>query len=182
VDGGALVASTNDGYRRGKLLRWYGIDRETPRRDLRCEDDVLETGGKLHMNDVCATIGLEQLKHVGKILETHRANAAFYDERLEGLRRVKKLRYQKDRTSAYWLYTIRVDDQDGFYDHMAKNGIMVSKVHVRNDIHTCFRAFRKNLPGVDEFSTREMSIPVGWWVTTEDREKIAKAILEWDKA
>ena len=146
-----------------------------------CEDDVVETGGKMHMNDVCATIGLENLKHVGKTLETHRSNAAFYDERLEGLRRVKKLRYEKDRLSAYWLYTIRVDDQESFYDHMSKSGVMVSKVHVRNDVHTCFRAFRKNLPGVDEFSSKEMCIPVGWWVTKEDRETIAKAVVKWDE-
>lgn len=182
VDGGALVAASNDGYRRGKLLRWYGIDRETPRRDLRCEEDVLETGGKLHMNDVCATVGLEQLKYVEKIIHTHRDNARFYDERLEGLRRVKRLRYQSDRESAHWLYTIRVDDQDSFYDHMAKAGIMVSKVHVRNDIHTCFREFQRNLPGVDEFSSTEMSIPVGWWVGTEDREKIVAAILAWSNS
>lgn len=179
-DGGLLVVSTNDGYRRGKLLRWYGIDRETPRRDLRCEDDVVETGGKLHMNDVAATIGLENLKYVGKILDSHRANAKFYDEHFSGLRRLKLLRYEKDRESAYWLYTVRVDNPEDFYDYMGKAGVMVSKVHVRNDLHTCFKNFRKNLPGVDEFSSQEMSIPVGWWVKPEDRERIVRAIKEWD--
>ncbi len=180
VDGGALVAASNDDYRRGKLLRWYGIDRETPKRDMRCEDDVKETGGKLHMNDVAATIGIEQAKLVQKVLDAHRANARFYDEKLTGLRKVKLLKYSADRQSAYWLYTIRVDSQEAFYDYMAKAGIMVSKVHVRNDIHTCFKEFRKNLPGVDDFASTEMSIPVGWWVTEEDREKIVKAVLEWD--
>jgi dTDP-4-amino-4,6-dideoxygalactose transaminase len=182
VDGGALVVATNEGYRRGKLLRWYGIDRETPRRDLRCEDDVVEAGGKMHMNDVAATIGLEQLKYVQKILDAHRANAGFYDEHLDGLRGIKKLRYSKDRLSSYWLYTIRVDDQESFYDHMAKHGVMVSKVHVRNDSHTCFKAFRKNLPGVDEFSSTEMSIPVGWWVTGEERSKIVEEVRAWDRS
>jgi dTDP-4-amino-4,6-dideoxygalactose transaminase len=180
IDGGALVVGSNNDYRRGKLLRWYGIDRETPRRDLRCESDVIEAGGKLHMNDVNATVGLEQLKYVESVLNAHRGNAAFYDIALEGLRRVKKLRYQPDRVGSYWLYTIRVDDQDGFYDFMAKRGVMVSKVHVRNDIHTCFKEFRRNLPGVDEFSSREMSIPVGWWVTNVDREMVMQAIREWD--
>lgn len=181
IDGGALVCSSNDSYREGKLLRWYGIDRETPRRDMRCEDDVKATGGKMHMNDVCATVGLEQLNYVAKILKGHRENAAFYDRALEGLKNVKKLRYQSDRESSYWLYTIRVKSQESFYSFMAAFNVMVSKVHVRNDVHTCFKEFRRNLPGVDEFASSEMCIPVGWWVTSEEREKIANLITQWDK-
>lgn len=180
-DGGALVALSNDAYREGKLLRWYGIDRETSRKDLRCEENIIRAGGKLHMNDIAATIGIEGLKIVGDTVKAHRKNAAFYNEALSGLKRVKQLRYEGDRESAYWLYSLRVDDQDGFQDFMAKKGFMVSKVHVRNDIHTAFREFRKNLPGVDEFSSSQMSIPVGWWVTEEDSRRIVNAIFEWDK-
>lgn len=181
IDGGALVCSSNDAYREGKLLRWYGIDRETPKRDMRCEDDVKITGGKMHMNDVCATVGLEQLNYVAKIVKAHRENAAYYDQALEGLKNVRKLRYQTDRESAYWLYTLRVKSQQGFFDYMAANDVMVSKVHVRNDVHTCFREFRRNLPGVDEFASSEMCIPVGWWVTPAEREKIAALVVKWDK-
>ena len=179
VDGGLLVCPSIDDYRRGKLLRWYGIDRETPRGDMRCENDIEEYGYKFHMNDVNATIGIEQLKYVGKLLERQRLNAAYYDGKLTGLDRVKLLRYRPDRLSSYWLYTIRVDDRKDFQEYMAKAGIMVSQVHVRNDIHTAFKQFRRNLPGVDEFSAQQVSIPVGWWVTDEDREKIAKAVIEW---
>jgi dTDP-4-amino-4,6-dideoxygalactose transaminase len=39
-DGGALVVPHKDLYDRGKLLRWYGIDRETNSKDFRCEDDI----------------------------------------------------------------------------------------------------------------------------------------------
>lgn len=180
ADGGALVCLSNDLYREGKLLRWYGIDRETSRKDLRCEENIIRTGGKLHLNDVCASIGLESLKGAAAGIQIHKNNAAYYDERLDDLKHVQKLRYQKDRESAYWLYSIKVQDQDGFQDYMAKNGIMVSKVHVRNDIHTAFVPFRRNLPGVDEFASTQMSIPVGWWVTEEDREKIADAVCKWD--
>jgi dTDP-4-amino-4,6-dideoxygalactose transaminase len=180
IEGGMLICPTAESYREGKLLRWYGIDRDTSRTDLRCEEDIKGCGFKYNFNDVGAAIGLEQLKYVQGVLDRHRANAAFYDKTLRGLKRVKLLRYKPDRLSSYWLYTIRVDDRDSFQGYMAKNGIMVSQVHVRNDIHTAFRPFRRNLPGVDEFAAQQVSIPVGWWVTDEDREKIVKAILEWD--
>ena len=80
VDGGLLLCKSSEDYERGKLLRWYGIDREDNRKDFRCEKDIKEWGYKFHMNDVCATIGLEQLKYVESIIEKQRKNAQFYDE------------------------------------------------------------------------------------------------------
>lgn len=180
VDGGLLVCPTMDDYRRGKLLRWYGIDRETPRKDLRCEEDVKEFGYKFHMNDVCAVIGLEQLKYVKEVVEKHRANAKYYDSVMPSLKKAKMLRYAGDRLSSYWLYTIRVGNRDGFQEFMKNKDIMVSQVHVRNDVHTAFKAFRRNLPGVDEFTREQISIPVGWWLTDEDRKNVMAALTEWD--
>lgn len=182
VDGGALVVFSNDAYRQAKLVRWYGIDREVPRKDLRCEEDVVHAGGKLHLNDVCSTIGIEQLKYVEKNLASARDNAKFYDLTLAGLKHVRLLRYAGDRLSSYWLYSIRVSNLDGLQDYLAARGIMASKVHVRNDLHTAFRTFRCNLPGVDEFSREQISIPVGWWVTPEDRTRIAQAVTDWDRS
>ena len=180
VEGGLLVCPSMDSYREGRLLRWYGIDRDTPRKDLRCEEDIKSVGYKYNFNDVGATIGLEQLKYVDGIIEKHRANAAYYDTIIPGFRKVKGLRYAKDRQSSYWLYTIRVSDREDFQDFMKKKDIQVSQVHVRNDVHTAFKQYRRNLPGVDEFTRDQVSIPVGWWVTEEDRRNVAACMTEWD--
>lgn len=182
VDGGALTVASNDDYRRAKLLRWYGMDRETPKTDLRCSEDVKEWGHKYHMNDVAAVIGLEQLAHVEKNLEAHRRNAAAYDEAFEGLRRVKRLRYSRDRLSSYWLYTLRVDDPPSFQEHLTRKGIMASRVHIRNDHYTAFAPYRRVLPGVDEFARHQISIPVGWWLSDEDRTRVIEAVRGWERA
>lgn len=180
-DGGALAILDKDRCRRGKLLRWYGIDREDKSRsDLRCENDITEAGMKWHMNDISAEIGLENLKYVAALLSKQRENAGFYREALQGLRRVKLMNYKRDRLSSYWLFTLLVDDRESFRKHMESCGVHTSQVHVRNDRHTATRAFQRPLPGVDEFSKRQVSIPVGWWVTKEDREAIVKAVREWD--
>ena len=176
VDGGALVCRDTESYRRGKLLRWYGIDRDTERKDLRCEEDVLEYGYKFHMNDVNATIGMEQLHWVSEVLRRHRDNAGFYRERLQGLARVKLLRYQPDRQSSYWLFTVRVSDRSAFMEQMQAAGITVSQVHARNDQHTMFREFRCVLPGLNEFCAQQVSIPVGWWLTGDERHHIVDTI------
>lgn len=181
IEGGALVCALEDDYRRGKLLRWFGIDRESPKTDLRCEDDIIEHGYKMNMVDPHAVIGLEQLKYVDGLIERQRENAGFYEEALAGLKRVKLLRYERDRKSSYWLFTIRVDDRPAFQDFMAERGIQTSRVHVRNDVHTAFRRFRKSLPGVDEFSKHQISLPCGWWCSDEDRQRVLDSILEWER-
>jgi len=176
VDGGVLVCRDTESYKRGKLLRWYGIDRETERKDFRCEEDVQEYGYKFHMNDVSATIGLEQLKYVADVLRRHRENAAYYRERLKGLSGLTLLHYQSDREGSYWLFTVRAHERWRFMQGMKDAGIVVSQVHARNDTHTMFREFQRVLPGVDEFTAEQVSIPVGWWLTESQREYIAETI------
>jgi len=180
VDGGALVCKSEADRERGRLLRWYGIDRKSKRKDLRCEADIIEYGYKFHMNDVTAVIGLEQLKYVGKTIEKHRANAAKYNEAFKELKNVRLLKYKNDRYSAYWLYTMRVNDRQKFMEYMKKAGIIVSQVHARNDAHTMFKDFRAKLPGVDEFTSEQVSIPVGWWLTDKDVAHICNAVIEYD--
>jgi dTDP-4-amino-4,6-dideoxygalactose transaminase len=181
VDGGALVCRSESDCRRGRLLRWYGIDRTANRKDFRCEEDICEYGYKFHMNDVNASIGIEQLKYVAATLDKHRSNARMYDEAFDGLKTVRRLRYSKDRLSSYWLYTIRVKEPQAFMAHMKSAGVTVSAVHARNDKHTMFREFRAPLPGVDEFVSEQVSIPVGWWLKPEDRDRIIRAVLEYER-
>jgi dTDP-4-amino-4,6-dideoxygalactose transaminase len=76
IDGGLLLSPHKELHERGKLLRWYGIDRDGDRKDFRCEADIEEWGFKFHMNDVCATVGIENLKHL-TILLVNINNAAF---------------------------------------------------------------------------------------------------------
>ena len=53
---------------------------------------------------------------------------------------------------------------------------MVSRVHERNDKHTCVKEFRSALPNLDKVVKEMICIPVGWWVTKEQREYIVESI------
>ena len=180
VDGGALVCKSEDDHRRGKLLRWYGIDRESPRRDFRCEEDVVEYGYKFHMNDVNATIGIHQLNSIDAILNAHRENALFYSQAFKAAAPsgLELLDYKTDRMGSYWLYTMKVKNRAAFMEKMKERKITVSQVHARNDHHTVFKRFRTLLPGVDEFVQAQVSIPVGWWLTPQQRAYIAASVKE----
>lgn len=176
IDGGALVLPHKDLHNRAKLLRWYGIDREGNRKDFRCETDIEEWGFKFHMNDVCAAVGIENLKHASEIIGKHQENAAYYDSSLQGVDKVTLLKRQKGYDSAFWIYSLLVEDRDAFMKHMRKCNIVVSQVHERNDKHSCVREYRAALPTLDRIIGQVVSIPVGWWVTKEEREYIVESI------
>src|SRR5258707_1057908 len=130
IDGGILATRDPDDYRRGKLLRWYGIDREADQADARIEADIGEWGYKFHMNDVAATIGLAQLGHLDRVLAAHRANAAFYDDVLGARQPVPAA-----AKGAWWLYTLLLRDRwnrEAFTGWMTMRGIRVSQVHARH--------------------------------------------------
>ena len=59
---------------------------------------------------------------------------------------------------------------------MKEHNIMVSQVHQRNDIHTCFKMYQTSLPNLDFVETTIICIPVGWWLSDTDRENIVQAI------
>ena len=175
-DGGILITPDRESYERSKLLRWYGIDRESNKKDFRCEEDIKEWGFKFHMNDIAATIGIKNFKHLDSIVKKHRDNADFYDKELKDVDKVTLLERKYNHKSSFWIYSMLVDHKDEFMNHMKECGIMVSQVHERNDIHSCVKEFETHLPTLDRITPKLISIPVGWWVTKKDRQYIVDCI------
>ena len=161
IDGGLLILPHQDLLNRAKLQRWYGIDRESNRKDFRCEADIEEWGFKFHMNDICATVGIENLKHANNIIKKHQENAKYYDENLKDVKGVTLLERHSDRESAFWIYTMLVENRNGFYKWMKECNITVSQVHERNDKHTCVKEYISPLPTLDRTIGKIVSIPVG---------------------
>lgn len=175
-DGGALLAPNAE---RARLLRWYGLDRRS-KANFRCEQNITEVGYKYHMNDINAVIGLANIRYLRWIVSTHRAHANYYTHRL--LRHVgKRLLYvpHVEYNSAYWIYTILVDNVSEFSAFMTARGIDTSPVHARNDKHDGFHFPNGDLPGVDYFNAHQVAIPVGWWLSMTDLINVARAVTDY---
>ena len=180
VDGGALVCKNDKDHKRGKVLRWFGIDRDQPRQDFRCELDIPEAGWKYHMNDVNAVIGIHQLPSViSKIIPTHQDNGLYYDKEIVGIPGIHNSPKHADRLSSYWLYTLLSENRPKFMKFMEEKGVVTSQVHSRNDTHSMCAEFVRELPGVDNFTANQVNIPVGWWVSNTDREYIVDCIKKY---
>lgn len=183
IDGGILTCKDPDHYRRAKLLRWYGLDREISGREARLKADVPEAGWKMNMVDVNAVLGIEQLKYLDGILVKHRENAEYYNQEFEArnIKKVKPLVHSKDRAGTNWLYTLLTDDIESFQKFMNDKGVGVGQPHVRIDEYSCFKeSWNDGLTGVSEFSPKQICIPVGWWVSEDDRTYIIQCIQDFD--
>ena len=173
-DGGALICPSVEFYKRGKLLRWYGLDR-TGKSDFRCGQEVSDWGLKFHMNDISASIGRENLKIIKPFLDHQKSNGAFLDNALKGIDGLTLLERNSGHDSAHWIYTILVENRDFFIKKMNSCGIGCSRVHDRNDKNPCF-GVSVDLPGTDYVVERMVSIPCGWWVGREDLEYMVRII------
>lgn len=174
VDGGAICSLNAADDARIKKLRWFGLDRKYP--GSRWEQDITEAGYKFHMNNVNAIIGLEQMKYVYGIIRSHKRNGQFYDLNIDNPK-ITKLRRDSHSESAYWIYTMLVDDREDFKKYLHENGIASDIVHVRNDRYSVFEEYRQDdLHGTDEFCSKMINIPVGYWLSDEDLNKIVRVV------
>jgi dTDP-4-amino-4,6-dideoxygalactose transaminase len=180
-DGGLIILPDKDLYERGKLLRWFGIDRDKRnynKKDFRLEDDISEWGYKFHMNDINATIGLYNLPHMNELLEKNRMNNSYLYEKLQSVNEIELLENKDDRKSACWLFTMKVKRKDFFNAKMKEHGIMTSQVHNRNDLNSCVSDFICDLPNITELEKSLICIPVGWWLTQDDLDYMVEKIKE----
>jgi len=178
-DGGIITLPNQILYDRCKLLRWYGIDRDKrnyKQKDFRLENDIIEYGYKFHMNDINATIGLHNLPHIPQLLEKNRANAKYLMENLKDVKGLELMNINEKINSAWWLFTIRVQNKLQFIEKMKEHDIVTSQVHNRNDINTCVQEFQENLPNLDILEKELVCIPVGWWLSEENLEFIVDNI------
>ncbi len=178
VDGGMVICRNPEDAHRGQKLRWFGIDRNARKSEVFWEYDIEEPGYKFHMNDVAATIGLEQIKYLPHLLEHQRHNADIYYAELANVPGLTLPTRCPDRLSSYWLMTVLVEKRDDFVKLLKSNGIASSVVHIRNDIYAAFKDSPrvKSLAGLDSFTSKMLCIPVGYWVDENAMDLITRTI------
>lgn len=172
IDGGILQIQNIEEYEKAKLLRWFGIDKTK----TRLENNIQFQGYKYHMNNVNATIGLVQLNEIDPILNAYIENGKYFDEKLKNTPGLELINYYPGSEPAFWLYTLKVDNRDGFINKMAEIGVMASELHKRNDWHDYLNDFNQQLPNLDKFYTKMVHLPCGWWLKPEERELIVDTI------
>ena len=172
VDGGALTMKNPGHVLAAKKFRWFGMLKGVPRTEV----DIHSVGFKYNMNNVNATIGIAQLKHIAPILEKHISNGNYYDTEFEKIPGIDYARCDTEANPSFWLYTLLSDHADDIEKALNSSGVMASKLHRPNNLHSIFSHSSVELPSLEKFYQRLLHIPCGWWVTDEERARIVEVI------
>lgn len=179
-DGGALCCNNIDDANLVKRLRWFDIDRENTKTGFLGERiyDAVNIGYKYHMNDIAASMGIENLKYIDKRLNRVREIALKYEAELKNISYIKLMEYDMNHLSSYWLFPLLVDNRNEFIIHMRKKGIPVSVVHQGIDNNSIFGGMRNDLPNQRLFDSYQIHIPIHDALTDKQVELIIKTIKE----
>ena len=180
-DGGLIFLPNKELYEKAKLLRWFGIDRERrslPGSDFRLEPDIQVYGFKYHMNDINASIGLANIVTINEKIQICNDNGNFYNKELQNIPGLELFKTFENSKPSYWIYTLKIlgGRKNDFIKFMKDKNIVTSQVHARNDTHSCLKKYKRFLPILNMVEKEIVSIPVGWWVTNEQRQYIVDSI------
>lgn len=167
-DGGMLVLSDEATYKRAKLLRWFGIDRDLKekknyqawqRREMTF--DVFEAGFKFQPTDIDACFGLAAIEDLEQIIAHRKKLAELY---------VKNLPPQCKPVcgGTYWLMGILTDDRDDLAEYLTRHEIDNNLVHLRNDIYHIFGGERLDLPTMNRLESQYLYLPLNTQITEAD--------------
>lgn len=172
VDGGAVAFNNAKDVIPARKLRWFGLDKNIARLD----NDITRAGYKYGINNLTGIIGQVQLTHISKILEKYISNGKYYDEALKDIPGITLVPYYPNTEPSYWLYTMKVENRNDFCNMMEANGITATPLHHRSDTHSVFAESKCELSNMDEWYSKFVHIPCGWWVDVETREKIVETV------
>lgn len=178
-EGAALLAADREMAKTARHLRRFGIDPaklRLPNGNLDPTFDIPLAGFNFPMNEIAATVGLEQLPHADGIVARHRTNGQYYDATLGGITGLSLLKRREDSISGLWTYALLAERRDDLIRKLHSHGIGAQRLHLRNDGYSCFDGGTQQLPGAAAFDAHNLSIPCGWWVGDEERELVAECL------
>lgn len=129
---GGMVTTNKEGEIIDKMrrIRWVGMNKDTVKRFAEKNDkpwdyDITELGFKYNMNDICASIGIVQLKKLDGMNSKKKEIVDKYNQAFSKEDWLKTPVQKSHTNPAYWLYMLRIQkgDRDEFMKHLFKNGV-----------------------------------------------------------
>jgi dTDP-4-amino-4,6-dideoxygalactose transaminase len=181
ADGGMLTVRNEEEYKKAKLMRWFGIDREKKvKNNWQCYTerqmtfDIEVLGHKRQPTDIDASLVLVGLKYYYEWQEYRRK---LYNIYITELSKVDGITVIDGEKNMYWLCTISVEKRrDDFAKMLFENHIDSNLVQIRNDVYKIFGGKRAELPIMNKIEDKYISIPIGMHVSEEDANYIVDVI------
>jgi len=171
ISGGAIVFNDKNLFEKAKLVRDYGVKRESFRNDLgeiRKEIDIKTKGFGALPNELNSYIGSVHLKIINLLLDKQNKNAHKWNEYFKNDKSFAKLNLVEKSNPNYWVYGLLAKNKIEMINEMRHAGFYASGVHINNNHYSVFGGL-VDLGGVNKFMNEFVAIPCGWWLD-EDKK------------
>jgi perosamine synthetase len=180
ADGGAVVTGDAGQAERLRRLRSLGVGRTTAGRmrevgwPYRDSYDAGEVGLRYEMNELHAAIGLAQLPHLEAENARRRDIAAAYGTGLANVPGLELLRHDgPGRGSSHHLFVGLADAREQLVEALHGRGI---EVGVHYPINELLRTPPGELPEMEQFAARTLSLPLHPSLTDDDVATVIAAV------
>jgi dTDP-4-amino-4,6-dideoxygalactose transaminase len=169
-EGGMITTNDDSVAEKCRLLRSHGMKR-------RYYHDML--GFNFRMTDLCAAIGLAQIDRLEEFTAKRRANAAYYNLKIESVITPK---VKPGYDHVWHQYTIRVDggrDRDAAVKQLSEAGIgtgVFYPVPAHLQEYMCEIVGEVNLPIAEQLAREVISLPVHPQLSQADLDVIVTAV------
>jgi len=177
-DGGALTVRNKFHEKKGKRIRWFGIDRPKKQGGT-WENDIKEVGYKYQLTDLGACLLLDSMREY-KSIRSHRNS--IYKTYLKYIIQNKKIKcvqsMDKNAEEVMWLFTIITPYKDLLQKKLREKNIETNQVHFRNDRYSIFKKFSQNrkFKNMDIIQDKYLVLPMHTKMTISDAKRVSQEI------
>ena len=177
-DGGALTVRNKFHEKKGKRIRWFGIDRPKKQGGT-WENDIKEVGYKYQLTDLGACLLLDSMREY-KSIKLHRNS--IYKTYLKYIIQNKKIKciqsIDKNAEEVMWLFTVITPYKDLLQKKLREKNIETNQVHFRNDRYSIFKKFSQNktFKNMDIIQDKYLVLPMHTKMTISDAKRVSQEI------
>jgi dTDP-4-amino-4,6-dideoxygalactose transaminase len=166
IDGGAFAFKDKDLFIKAKQIGDYGVNRSVFRDELgeiSAKCDISEIGYGATLSEPNSYIGCKQLEKIEELIEIQRANSSMWKEKISGESSPYNILCKNFQNPNYWIFGVLAPNKIETIIYFREKGFYASGVHLPNNNYSIF-GNQGFLPGVEEFYSKFVALPCGWWL------------------
>jgi perosamine synthetase len=169
-----------------RRFRNHGIDSDHRSRDAAGAHayNMAELGFNYRLPDVQCALGLAQLQRLSGWVAARQRIAMLYDEALAGVKGVRPLKHHDDRTHAYHLYVVRLDDgidRDRVFSRLRAEGVGANVHYAPVYLHSHYAklGYKPGLcPNAEAAYRQILTLPMFPAMTASDVRRVVAALTK----
>ena len=178
-EGGMLTTNNEDVALSTYSYKYFGLKTWLEDGDIKVSgNEFSNIGTNYKLTNLQASIGLVQMKHIGKLLEERRKLAKNYDNLLKDLKDVLILKTTPNSEHSYQSYGVVIQNRDKIINEMRNNGIEVQIGSIDLLRHKAFSNFKhvSNLENSKLLGQSCMVLPLYNGMTKEQQESVVNEL------